>query len=272
MVDIQPQANIPPLRDNLQTPTTRCYLDLIHRPVLTMQNSLVKVYRLPDVADGTEVDLWFAVGEDPFVGQRRIAIDTDPLIAWQQAMGDGPVPGSIKKPMVVSPMRSFLLADQRRYEATPIVRMQDITADLWVTEAQSGCTVLILKWSEGAYSMVHMQPSDDPQFNGFGQWLMSLDGYIPDSIAIRPVRKLYKNIWLKQDMTSVLGSTGPTGRSPLEYIMVQSMFDEGRGHVQVLGVRAGRVFNFYRQREANGYRAEALRWKAWSSWLPYSAY
>lgn len=267
MSDIQPEVV------QRRTPgaaefSTQWYLNLVSSPVETLRSALVTVAHLPDVPDGTEVNLSFAA--TPSRSEVNIVIDENADRAWGLALGKGGVNGAIQKPMVVSRMRSSDLGNAR-YAATRAVRTQDITADLWVTEQQTGCTVLILKWGAGEYSLVHLQPSEDNDFNWIGQVVMGLDRYAPSALGSAPFKSLYKNTWLRREMTSVLDSTA---RAPTEYILVQSMFDWSRGNeVQIVGVRSGREFAFYRQMVNRGLRAEALAWSPWYSMVvPYSSY
>lgn len=228
------------------------------------------VNSLPAVGEGVEGDLWFAADRG------AICIDANRDMAWNVVNAQSARSATQKK-MVVSRMRPFTLTNGTgpggRYAATSIVDAGTLTADLWVTENQTGCTVMALDWGGGQYSMVHLQPSDDQQFNWLGRKVIGLDDWtrpvMPEGAYQSLFRGLYKNTWLSREMNWVVGTTGGT---PQRYIMVQSMFESSRRHVtQVIGVRNGRSFSFYRQIPINLHmrRAEQLRWTAWSRWFPF---
>jgi hypothetical protein len=249
--------------------TMEVYQDLLARPVQTLINTEISINGLPAVPDGTEADMWFAAARG------AVVIDEDCDTAWRY-VGAESARSATQKKMVISKMRGFGLTrgtlQGERYGATGKVDTGAITADLWVTEVQSGCTVLILDWGADEYSMVHLQPSEDNQFNWAGQLLMGLGGYTSRVTGPDLFKNLYKNSWLSRESNRVVGTTGGT---PNRYIMVQSMFEASRSHVtQVIGIRAGRTFNFFRQIpiDVRTRRAEALRWSTWYIWLPFFSY
>jgi len=169
--------------------------------------------------------------------------------------------------MVVSPMRGNTLpvggGVGGRHQATGLLNAVGAGAALWVTEMQTGCTVLIVDWGGGQYSLVHLQPSQDTQFNTVGQAILNAG-----SLA----RNAYQNIWLKREMTTVVQNTAG---APQRYIMIQSMFETARGSVtQVLGIFQGGQFEFYRQRQTPPAArvAEHLQWSTWRSYMPYFSY
>jgi len=234
---------------------------LRNNTVAVLQQAVLTINKLPAVAEGGTADLWFAA-----VGKSMV-IDESPERAWTHAGAKFLPHAAIQRRMIVSGMRGSALSDGQRRAATSTVDAGSVGADLWVTEMQSGCTVLILDWGNGRYSMVHLQPSEDEQFNWLGQGVMGLGGWTRRVTGEAFFRSMYKNAWLKQEMSGVVGATGG---QPRNYIMVQSMFEASRKKTtQVIGVRKGSSFAFYRQRDQAGtLQVDALKWSGWWSWFP----
>ena len=243
--------------------TVGTYANLLAHPLQTLQGTAFAVNGLPAVADGTVNQLWFGVGAG------GIVVDNVRGTAWAFAGGTNN-DCAIPRNMVVSPMRGALLpvgaVVGARHAATAVVAAGGLACDLWVTEMQNGCTVLILDWGAGSYSLFHIQPSQDNQFNWLGQKIFALG----DSAMAG-----YKNAWLKSEANTIVANTGGV---PQRYIMVQSMFEAASGWVtQLLGMRNAGQFTFYRQRSIMNVgvvtlRAERLNWTTWRSYLPWSSY
>ncbi len=244
--------------------TYNAYAALVANPLATLQNTAFVVNPLPAVADGSRNLLWFAAGPN------GIVIDDDQTTArgWAGGANDD---CTVQRHMLLSPMRGSALpvgaVVGARHAPTARVAAGALAPDLWVTEMQNGCTVLILDWGGGSYSLFHIQPSQDNQFNRLGQQIIGLG-----DIAMAA----YKNAWLKSEANSIVTNTG--GGTPQRYIMVQSMFEASRGWTnQLVGVKHGASFTFYRQRAMmNGgvvtLIAQRLVWTTWRSWLPWSSY
>lgn len=237
--------------------TLQTYNTLIHHPLQTLQQALLQVNTLPQVADGTAGNLFFAYRN------LAMAVDDDQNTA-AALVGGADITWAVQRQMIVSAMRGSglpvgALAGQR-HAATTRVDATTTNADLWVTEMQNGCTVLILDWGGGHYSMFHIQPNADNQFNSVSRAVMWPGKY---------AKAAYKNAWLRSESNTVVGNTG--GNAPAAYIMVQSMFEAAGGWVtQLLGVRQGGAFTFYRQRaRANAIRAERLAWTTWRWYVPW---
>jgi hypothetical protein len=235
------------------------YDALVANPILTLQLNDLVVNALPVANDATVHGLWFAVRGNSMV------IDESDTMAC--AIVGGPPDCGIQKQMVVSPMRGSALppgaAAGNRHQPTGLLNAAAAGASLWVTELQTGCTVLVADWGGGQYSMVHLQPSQVGQFNRLGQFILN-SGDSPSAA--------YQNAWLKQEMTTVMQNTGA---APQSYIMIQSMWESARGNdTQVIGVRQGTQFRFFRQRQIPpAHRAvEQLQWTSWSSYMPYLSY
>ncbi|HSU13268.1 hypothetical protein [Longimicrobium sp.] len=256
------------LEEDLRRARDTClerYGQLVNHTVPLLKQVLIHVNQLPTVADGTLADMWFAA-----VG-RTISIDTSADRAWTDAGAKFLPHGAIQKKMIVSRMRGSELAQGtgsgQRHETTARVDAGATPADLWVTEMQNGCTVLILDWGQSLYSMVHLQPSEDEQFNWLGKKVMGLGGYTKWVTGDAFFKSAYKNAWLKQEASKVVAATG---RTPQNYIMVQSMYEASRSKVtQVVGVKKGNTFAFYRQRSyAQTLEVDVLKWSGWWSYLP----
>ena len=238
--------------------TIQAYNTLTQHPLATLRQAVLQVNALPAVADGTPRYLFFAY--------RNLGIVIDEAQDTAAAMvgGGGDITFAIQRLMVVSAMRGAalpvgVLAGQR-HALTTRVNASTTHADLWVTEMQNGCTVLILDWGGGHYSLFHIQPSTDQQFNDLGRAVMWTGKY---------AKAAYKNAWLRSESNTIVTNTG--GNQPAAYIMVQSMFEAAGGWVtQLLGVRNGGQFTFYRQRaRAAALRAERLAWTTWNWWVPW---
>jgi hypothetical protein len=238
---------------------------LLTNPAGLLRALPLTVNKLPARGDGALENLWFAATND------RMVIDEDQGRAWQGAGGRDHPNAAIQRRFIVSPMRESGRAPgtgaTQRYEPTETIDAGSVASDVWVTEMQNGCTVLILDWGQGKYSLVHLQPSEDTQFNWLGQSIIGLGGYTRWITGERLFMNLYKNAWLKQEMGNVAASTGGT---PQNYIMVQSMFEASRGkQTQVIGIRKGKSFTFYRQRVyGRTIEVDELKWSGWWSYLP----
>jgi hypothetical protein len=243
-----------PDADRVQS--TLVYQALLSNPLNILRQLTLNVAPLAPVADGAVTNLFFAAG------LHDLAIDSTQALAAGSVGAH--VDAGIQRAMMATSMRGHALpvgaGGGARHQAT--VLRPGAGADLWVTEMQTGCTVLIVDWGGGQYSMTHMQPSTDAQFNRFGQAVLG---------AGRATRAGYQNAWLKQELTSVITNTGG---APQYYIMIQSMFDTWRGNVvQVVGVRQRGQFQFYRQKQnGNVITVEHLTWCGWYSFLPYRSY
>ncbi len=241
------------------------YNSLVANPANVLGTYQINIPSLPACQDATVMNLYFAASADV------IGISDASAQAEMAAIGDASP--AIQKPMAVSSMRGSQLAMNStpggRYEATVVLDATAANAALWVTQLQNGCTVLILDWGAGKYSMIHLQPCDDNQFGKLAQGVMSLGD---------TAKMAYKNSSLKGEMTTIVGATntGPQAK-PQKYIMVQSMFEGSRGAgTQVIGVLSNAKFDFYKQRQMMdrgnmNLTVTPLAWTAWTV-LPYMAY
>ncbi|HUA99385.1 MAG TPA: hypothetical protein VMA34_13735 [Terracidiphilus sp.] len=237
--------------------TNQRYNSLRLNPFATLQQNELNINSLPAVNDATVTNLWFAARANVMV------IDDQQLTAEGLAGGTA---SAIQRPMAVSPMRANTLAPGAgaggRHVATGMIGAAGGAA-LWVTELQTGCTVLILDWGGGQFSMLHLQPSQDNQFNSVGQAILNMGD---------TARSAYQNVWLKQESTTVVQNTGA---APQRYIMIQSMFEASRGRVtQVVGVLQAAGYQFFRQRPQlhGNHIVQQLQWSTWRSYMPYFSY
>jgi hypothetical protein len=238
------------------------YDDLLPNTANVLQRFAFGVNGLPVVTDATACDLFFAASND------QIVVDQNADLARALA---GDPSDAVQKRMIVSSMRGSQLpvgaVPGSRHQATVVLDAAAAAAGLWVTEMQTGCTVLILDWGGGRYSMIHLQPSTDDQFNAAGKKILGMG----DKALCA-----YKNLWLKQELTSIVQSSNDA--APKNYIMIQSMFEASRGvSTQVLGVFRNNAFLFFRQRQQSARGAtqltvEELKWSTWRSYMPYLTY
>ncbi|ETD37997.1 hypothetical protein U724_20280 [Pseudomonas chlororaphis subsp. aurantiaca PB-St2] len=177
-----------------------------------------------------------------------------------------PVPDAVVRCTgLISPWRGHIANTPTRLHQT--LQVPAAANKLWVTEQQTGCSVLILKWSAGLYSMVHLQPNADTEFN----WLGKLINRSDLGMAVQ------KNAWLKPDLTTVAELSG-NGDSPEAYILVQSLHTARRGNsCQVLGINSAGSFNFYLQTNidsgvSESHSTQSLKWTPWIYYLPYLTY
>jgi hypothetical protein len=244
--------------------TIHMYAHLGANPLATLQTTPLNVNRLPDVADGTPHVLWFGVGDEGIV----IDMDRQTARGLSGGVNDD---CTIQRQMILSPMRGARLhvgaVAGGRHAPTVRVLAGLLPCHLWVTQIQTGCTVVILDWGGGSYSLFHIQPSEDNQFNMLGKKIIDFGDF---GLAG------YKNAWLKQEAKTIVTNTG--GPVPQQYIMVQSLFEASKGgFTQILGVKHGNQFTFYRQRKKDEgdeihLRAERLKWSTWRWWVPWSSY
>lgn len=167
---------------------------------------------------------------------------------------------------IATPMRAY--NDVHRGDA--LQRFAGGAADLWVTVRQTGCSVLILDWGGGQYSMVHLSPYHRTQINRYHNY------FYP---ATTTKGGKLRAGWLRSELTEVVNTSrqtqpgyfyGTTPINPQRYILVQSSISYLTTHIQVLGVNENGQWNFYMQTgPVDALNAEALDWHDWN-W--YSSY
>ncbi|WP_044423119.1 hypothetical protein [Pseudomonas syringae group genomosp. 3] len=233
------------------------YNELLQNPLTVLKNFALEVKNLPHLDCAERRCIGFAATDG------LIIIDHSSDMASDIIGVEG---SAVKLPMIVSSMRSLALPVGAglggRHRAAGIIDVSVGAENLWVTEIQTGCTTLVLDWGANNYSFLHLQPSKDDQFNRLGQRIMGFSDFSHD---------LYKNVWLKRELTTIIGNTA---RTPQRYAMVQSLFENARRtSTQVVGIRNKTEFIFYRQRQIGKDNVvEQLQWSSWSSYLPFFSY
>jgi hypothetical protein len=152
------------------------------------------------------------------------------------------VPHHIQVPMLQSPTRGSGAADLAdRFSAVQRFPAAAGAAapQLWITDQQSGCTVLALDWGGGQYSMFHLLPYDNAAFGKLAR-----AAFFVSDVA----RSAVKNASLRTDATQVVNASLGGGGLPQRYIMLQSQHNARTGHyMQVLGINRNMTWEFYRQ-------------------------
>lgn len=163
-------------------------------------------------------------------------------------------PGAVTVPTLATPTRTY--ADPHRLAAT--VRCGINGADLWITDQQTGCTVLVVDWGLDMYSMLHLLPGTMSSYGAVSRAVLNLSN---------AAKAAAQNHFLRNEATAVTNST--LGR-PRRYIMVQSQFAINKFKLmQVIGVAAGGRWNFYLQMNGTNHRGqivERVEQLAWRSW------
>lgn len=241
--------------------TLEVYRKLLRKPMSVLRRFAVDIGQLGGY-DSTECQLAFSASPELIrIGTHEFcAKSPDP---WSEETDEESV---IDVPAIASPMR-FEGAPERLLRTA---RMRPRRAEIWATEQQTGCTVLILDWGRGKLSMIHLRPDDDAEFNRLTQWMMS-----GESTTAEYFKAAYKNFWLKQESTEIVGKSHK--RTPERYIMVQSAFATMRTYrTQLLGVYTGGNWEFFKQsyqmRARGGYErvtVTQLTWTTWRAWVPY---
>ncbi len=167
---------------------------------------------------------------------------------------------------VVTPMRTY--NDVHRGDA--LQRIAAGSADFWVTVRQTGCSVIILDWGGGQYSMVHLSPYDNSQVSAYHKYLYPKRS--PRGGRLRAG-------WLRAELTEIANASrqtqpgylyGTVSINPLRYILVQSSISYLTSHIQVLGVNQNGQWNFFMQTgQVGALNAVALDWHDWSSYSYY---
>ncbi|MBB5190649.1 hypothetical protein HNQ50_001371 [Silvimonas terrae] len=151
------------------------------------------------------------------------------------------------------------------HRLNPTAQVTIGTNRIWVTTRQSGCSVLILDWGGGQFSMIHLQPHADATFNWLGQFLNKYSR----------TRALQKNAWLRPEFTHIVEQSG-AGLSPLAYILVHSVYITTLGHnFQIIGIAQNGTFQFFLQDSqtiGGAFTVQLMQWTPWSEFLPYSSY
>ena len=103
-----------------------------------------------------------------------------------------------------------------RLAATPSFAL-GVGAQLWITDQQTGCTVLALDWGGNQYSMFHLLPYQDGDFK-----LLSRAAFW----VSRTARAEIKNASMRSEATTVVNASLAGGAQPQRYILLQSMHNK----------------------------------------------
>ncbi|WP_157953989.1 hypothetical protein [Microbulbifer sp. A4B17] len=148
---------------------------------------------------------------------------------------------------------------------TALLRPNTANADFWVTERQTGCSLIILDWGGGQLSMGHLQPHP---FNSYNQVNQTIINNTPLSVFASTQRS-----YLRTDVTQLIDASKVGGLDPNRYILIQSNFAAiNLQNKNVIGVKETGQWNFYMQTNGVNRTVQQLVWTDWSSYLPYFAY
>lgn len=144
-----------------------------------------------------------------------------------------------------------------------------VNADFWITERQTGCTVLILDWGGNQYSMAHLGPHNIGSYNAILQGIMGRSNF-----GYAEVQRAN----LKSEATQVVSNTvtAAGGGNPQRYIMVQSSHAPfNQKSINLIGVKGAGGWRFYTQTIENTINRLTVRELAWTNWyskVPYMTY
>ena len=164
-------------------------------------------------------------------------------------------------PVLLSPQRNF--DDPERQGRTHRFAAGHAGAKLWLTDTQTGCTVMIVDWG-GTYSMIHLQPKEQQMYGKPISALMGIN---------RRIEATIKKFDLSREAKGVIKTTSAqsTGRPPLKYITIESQTSAMRDNrLNVIGIATSGQWTFYKQTIQAGSgvgtkvsNVETLQWKKW---------
>jgi len=167
-------------------------------------------------------------------------------------------PGSINVPTIKTPTRANTGAQMaNRLVATQTFAL-GAGARLWLTDQQTGCTVLVLDFGVVGYAMVHLLPHLTNTFSALSQKLMKVGA----------IYNVAKNLALRNDASAVVTATG---HAPVRYILDQSQWAVSRQRIlQLVGVQRNGGWEFYRQTLSPAHgglsviRVDPAPWRPWN--------
>jgi hypothetical protein len=210
-------------------------------------------------------------------GQFETVIDTQVPVRYNT--NDGalyvgavalPSPATTSLRALVTPTRTNAVGQwPQRLQNTRRYQSGEGGSQFWLTEEQTGCTVLVIEWSDNRYSMVHLLPYLDQDYSYVAQGLFAASAFL---------RKTIKNRSLASDVATIAHGMTTPGATPQRYILAQSMFNaevqdpvQGtQNRMQVIGIAGGGSWTFYRQifNGQNILSAVACPWRHWNSdWI-----
>lgn len=144
-------------------------------------------------------------------------------------------------------------------------RIPGAPADLWITERQTGCSVLILDWG-GQYSMVHLAPHVISSYNQVAQFVMNSSLFLYAEA---------QRASLKPEMTQVVNASKIGGANPHSYIFIQSNHAAiNMQSLNLIGIKNNVSWSFYLQQiiPPSTMNVKLLSWTSWCSLAPYLTY
>jgi len=151
-----------------------------------------------------------------------------------------------------------------RLAATPRFAV-GIGAQLWITDQQTGCTVLALDWGGNQYSLFHLFPYQNADFSIWARAAFSMN---------KTVRAEIKNASLRSEATQVVNASLAGGAQPQRYILLQSMHNiTAQRRMQTIGVQRNGGWEFYRQIQEGlvgnltVHAAELAPWRPWNEYF-----
>ncbi|MYN18595.1 hypothetical protein GTP81_17745 [Rugamonas sp. FT107W] len=162
---------------------------------------------------------------------------------------------------LVTPTRNW----NSPHRFTALQRFNPIAEDFWVTERQTGCSLIILDWG-GQMSMGHLLPHPQANYN-------RVNRYILDHAPLTAYAEIQRQS-LKPEVTQLVEASKIGGVNPQRYILVQSNHAAvNQKNLNVIGIRSNGQMSFYMQTNtAGGRTVQQLRWTAWRPYLPYFTY
>ncbi|HET9957199.1 MAG TPA: hypothetical protein VFQ61_22030 [Polyangiaceae bacterium] len=134
-------------------------------------------------------------------------------------------------------------------------------ARVWITDQQTGCTVLALDWGGGQYSMFHLLPYENAAFGALAR---------ASFFVSKAARSVIKNSSLRSEATQVVTASQNGGAPPQRYILLQSQHNINKGRLmQVVGVKRNGGWDFFRQVQTMtpaGPRVHSVKHAPWRPW------
>jgi hypothetical protein len=180
-------------------------------------------------------------GHQTIVAQTPFALTTNPADGSQVVrMGPiaGPQPNKFDVMAILTPTRANngpgvaqRLAAVNRFAAG------QQGAKIWLTDQQTGCTVLILDWGGNQFSMVHILPYQRSSYGSLMKNVMWGGG--------ASVEASVQNSYLRGDVGTVVQNSIGVGNRPQRYILVQSQFSVNSNQtLQLIGIAGVGTWSF----------------------------
>jgi hypothetical protein len=170
-------------------------------------------------------------------------------------------PNRILVPIIESPTRGSTGAHLANRYAAAQRFAGGGAAQLWITDQQTGCTVIALDWGGNQYSMFHLLPYENADFGRMARAAFAVSSFARSGI---------KNTSLRTDATQVVNASLAGGAQPQRYIMLQSQHNARRAqYMQSIGVNRNGGWEFYRQlqgRNATGFTVISAALAPWRPW------